>query len=359
MSSVIHPQARMSLNQLELPGPIKKMYYTENTYKFDLSNSTNPYGGSYAEYPFLNSLDLRKVYLETISDTNAIFYPKVKFPKVDLNQLLFTVGSIEGIDLVLRAFCEPHKDAICTLDPTFPAYVHWAKIHGLSVKSVPMRGENFEYIDHQEVVKANPKILFICNPNNPTGTVIQNETIVKLCQSIQGLVVVDEAYIEFADQPSILQYLPSVKNLIILRTLSKAWGMAGLRCGIVLADPKVIETLRYIQIPFGLSMPSQKLVKKRLQNPHKIIDSWQKIKKERDNLFFALSQMNSIRKIYKSSANFIFMRLNDHMRYMSALQKADIYVADCSHVLPDSIKVSISTPKAHREFIKALSGSPL
>ncbi|GAO98303.1 histidinol-phosphate aminotransferase [Caedimonas varicaedens] len=355
MSSITHPQARGSLSGLDLPGPIKKIYYTENAYRFDLSNSTNPYAGTYGEYPSLNPLELKSLYLETISNINTNFYPDIKFPKVAQDQLLFTVGSIEGIDLVLRSFCEPHKDSICTLDPTFPAYAHWAKIHGVRVKSVPMRGDTFGYIDVQEITRENPKILFICNPNNPTGTIIQNETILKICHSINGLVVVDEAYIEFSEQPSMLQYLSATKNLIILRTLSKAWGMAGLRCGVVLADPEIINTLRYIQIPFGLSSPSQKLIRKELENPTKIIDSWQKIKNERDRLFSILSQMKAIKKIYKSHTNFMLMQLNNYAFYMQELQKADVCVADCTHILSDSIKVSISTPTAHRVFIKALS----
>jgi histidinol-phosphate aminotransferase len=356
MPSVIHPYARKSLANLELPGPIKKIYYTENACKFDLSNSTNPYTGAYAEYPSLNPLKLKELYLANLSRLHMRFPPHRALETIELNQLLFTVGSIEGIDLVLRAFCEPHRDFICTLEPTFPAYEHWAKIHGLKVKSFPMRGENFAYIDIQNIIKEDPKLLFICNPNNPTGTIIQNETILEICRSINGFVVVDEAYIEFADQPSMIQYLSQVPNLIILRTLSKAWGMAGLRCGIVLASKaEVIETLRYIQIPFGISSPSQKLIDRYLSKPDKIINSWQKIKKERDDLFERLVHMKSIKKIYKSHTNFMLMTLNNYSHYMKALKDADIYVADCSHVIPDSIKVSISTSKAHREFIKILS----
>lgn len=108
MSSITHPQARGSLSGLDLPGSIKKIYYTENAYRFDLSNSTNPYAGTYGEYPSLNPLELKSLYLKTISNINTNFYPDIKFPKVEQDQLLFTVGSIEGIDLVLRSFCEPH-----------------------------------------------------------------------------------------------------------------------------------------------------------------------------------------------------------------------------------------------------------
>ena len=355
MAFRIHPQARASLFDLDLPGPIKKMYYTESACRFDLSNSTNPYAGAYREYPSLDPLSLKQTYLHTLKYLNSLSFPTLPFPSLTPDHLLFTVGSIEGIDIVLRAFSEPHKDSIGVLDPTFPAYAHWAKIHGIGIKSIPLKGEDFSEPDVEKVLKANPKILFICSPNNPTGTVVSPETIFKICQVFKGLVVVDEAYIEFADQPSVVCYLPQAKNLIVLRTLSKGWGMAGLRCGIVLADPSIIYILRYIQIPFGLSMPAQRLIKRQLQNPGKLIESWKSIKDERDRLFTLLSSMPAIQKIYKSQANFLLMQLQDFQSSMKKLKDADVYVADCTHALPNSIKVSIAEPQAHEVFLRALS----
>lgn len=350
----IHPQARKTLAHLELPGPIQKMYFAESTATHDLTNSTNFYGGSYAEYPSLNPIDVKKTYIKALSLAHQTSYPHDPFPEIPLDHLLFTVGSIEGIDLMIRGFCEPLKDTVCVLEPSFPAYAHWSKIHGITVKSIPFRGSHFDVLNPREIVQLNPKILFLCNPNNPTGTLISNDVILEMCSSLKGLVVVDEAYIEFADQPSILSHLSDLKNLVVLRTLSKAWGMAGLRCGAIFADPSILETLRYIQIPFGFSTPAQHLVHKRLASPHGVIASWDRIKKSRDRLLNSLENLSCVSLVYKSNANFLLVCLKDHSAILKALQAENICVADCSYVVPNSVKISVSHPKSHRAFLTVL-----
>lgn len=349
---MIHPKARPLLSQLSLPSPIKK-YFSEEEWNIDLSNNTNPYMGWYAEYPDIIQKELKEIYLQTICSLNFSFNNKCH--KLTHDNVLFTVGSMEGLDLLLRAFSEPNQDVICVANPTFPAYEHWALIHNLRVEKVSLLGENFDLLPQEDILKINPKLFFLCDPNNPTGTKCKIESIKKLCEVFEGLVVVDEAYIEFSDQPSSLTYLSEYDNLIILRTLSKAWGMAGLRCGVILASKQIIHTLRYIQLPFGLSTPTQEKVKERLLHPEKTFATWKKITKNRTLLIHELSNLKRVHKVFQSSTNFLMLILENFHETLSLVKKRHIHVLDCSANLPNSIRVSLGTEDQNQKFLAALN----
>jgi histidinol-phosphate aminotransferase len=356
MAFVLLPQARKILQELKLPGPIQK-HFSKLHYDTDMSNSTNPYGGEFAQYPELNQDELKKLYLKTICEIENSKEVGNKVGNfLGPKNVLFTVGSIEGIDLCLRCFCEPRKDTIVTFDPGFSAYEHWGKIQDLEIRKIPLIGEELQYVDAKEIRRLNPKMVFICNPNNPTGTILAKGLIEEICESIEGFVVVDEAYIEFSSEPSAMRYLNKYKNLIILRTLSKAWGMAGVRCGIVLADCQVIDVFRYVQIPFGLTTPSQTYIRKRLLAPQKIISSWAKVVKEREFLYTKLESLSCVKKIYKSESNFVLVILDMFEEIMEALKNKGIYVVDCSYSIPNAIKVSVSKPSDNRKFCQVLEG---
>lgn len=270
---LIHPKARPIISKLSLPTPIKK-YFSNLDWEIDLSNNTNPYIEGFSEYPDVKQHDLKKLYLNQILSLNPLSsFTKEEREVFTSDNVLFTAGSMEGLDLILRTFSEPKKDVICVTSPTFSAYEHWALIHGLCVKTIPLFGEELDQIKIEDVSKLDPKIVFLCDPNNPTGTKLSPETIHKLCDSLDGLVIVDEAYIEFSDQSSSIFCLNKYKNLIILRTFSKAWGLAGVRCGVVIADKLIIHALRYVQLPFAFSSPAQEKVAELLLNPGKIFSS--------------------------------------------------------------------------------------
>jgi histidinol-phosphate aminotransferase len=348
---MIHPKARPLLSKLSLPSPIKK-YFSEEEWSIDLSNNTNPYMGWYAEYPDIMQKDLKEIYLKTILSLNFSFNDNP--PKLTHDNVLFTVGSMEGLDLLLRAFSEPNQDIICVADPTFPAYEHWALIHNLRVEKVSLQGDNLDLLPQEDILKINPKIFFLCDPNNPTGTKCKADSIKKLCEAFDGFVVVDEAYIEFSDKPSSLSYLSEYDNLIILRTLSKAWGMAGLRCGVILASQQIIHTLRYIQLPFGFSTPAQERVKERLLYPEEIFASWEKITKNRTHLIRELSNLKIVRKVFQSSTNFLMLVLENFHETLSLVKQHHIHVLDCSASLPNSIRVSLGTEEQNQKFLRAL-----
>lgn len=261
---------------------------------------------------------------------------------------------MEGIDILLRTFCEPNKDTIAVLHPTFSAYEHWALIHNLNVEQIPLCGQDFNNFSLEEVIDINPKMIFLCNPNNPIGTLLTLELIEKLCESIDGFVIVDEAYIEFSDQPSSLIHLNKYSNLIILRTFSKAWGLAGVRCGVILADKLIIHSLRYVQLPFGLSSPTQELVRKCLSSPEKTFASWQKIKANRKNLITELSTLGVVERVFKSETNFLMLIFKDSGRVMKLLKEHRIQVLDCSASIPHAIRVSLGTEDQNRKFLEVI-----
>ena len=178
---MIHQKARPLISKLSLPTPIQK-YFSNLNWEIDLSNNTNPHVGGFSEYPDVKQNDLKTLYLNKILAINPpLSTSNGTREALTFENVLFTAGSMEGLDLILRTFAEPNKDAICVTHPSFSAYTHWALIHNLEVKVVSLFGDNLDQIDSEEVIKLNPKIIFICDPNNPAGTKINPETIQKLC----------------------------------------------------------------------------------------------------------------------------------------------------------------------------------
>jgi len=354
---MIHPKARPLISKLSLPTPIQK-YFSNLDWEIDLSNNTNPYVGGFSEYPDVKQNDLKMLYLNRILGINPSPYTSNGTREVlTFENVLFTAGSMEGLDLILRTFAEPNKDVICVTLPSFSAYTHWALIHNLEVKAIPLLGSNLNLIDEEEIIQLNPKIIFLCDPNNPTGTKLTPEAIQKLCSSLDGFVIVDEAYIEFSDQPSSIFYLNKYKNLIILRTFSKAWGLAGVRCGAIIADEPIINALRYVQLPFSFSSSSQEKVEERLLNPEKTFTSWERIKKNRKEMLEELSNLGGIAKVFESDTNFIMLVLKDFQKTIHLLNENKIRVLDCSASVPNSIRVSLGTEEQNQKFLEVLRKS--
>lgn len=350
----IHPEARTVLTKLGMPATIKE-HLSSEFWDIELSNNTNPYLEGFAEYPDVKQDVLKNIYLNRITSLNFSHdLENSQSAQLTSENLLFTVGSLEGIDILLRTFCEPNKDTVCVIHPTFSAYEHWALIHNLEVKKIPLFGDDLNTFSVDDVIKSQPKMVFLCNPNNPIGTVLKPELIEKVCAGIGGFVVVDEAYIEFADTPSCLNLLSKYSNLIILRTFSKAWGLAGVRCGVIMADKPIIHSLRYIQLPFSFSAPTQELVRQRLLYPEKIFASWQRIRNNREQLILELSSLEGVEKIFKSETNFIMLVLRDRQRIMEELNERKIHVLDSSASIPHSIRVSIGTEEQNRKFLEAM-----
>jgi histidinol-phosphate aminotransferase len=339
----IHPHARQSLKKLGLQGPLKK-HFSQIPISIDLSNNINPHSPYLPEYPLIDPIELKQLYLDYIGNKNL---------KAD--NVLFTVGAADGIDLILRSFAQPPSDVICITDPTYFAYERWTTLYDLQVKRVPLKGNHYEQLDIEELKRTNPKIFILCNPNNPTGTQVSLAEIEKICQTVSGLVVVDEAYIEFSNQESAATLLHKYENLVILRTLSKGWGMAGARCGIILADPTIINTLLLVQTPFTFSIPTQEWVRKGLMNSAPLKQSWEVLKQERDQLYQTLQTLSCVEKVIPSQTNFIMVILKDYDKTFARLISKGIYVASCRSAAPNAIRISVSTGDHNKALIDALN----
>jgi len=350
----LHPMARKVISTLKLPGPVQKHLMQLPSEAFDLTNNTNPYGDHLAEYPPLDPLDLKEKYIDLCLKVDKKKGIQENYTPVRPENMMFTVGAIEGMDLMLRAFAEPGQDCICLTNPTFPAYEHWARLANLDIQEIPLLGKNFDDFDIDQIKKINPKLVLLCDPNNPTATQLRPGLIYELCSQIDGLVIVDEAYIEFSNRPSLLPCLLEYPNLVILRTLSKGWGLAGARCGVVFAEETIINTLWYLQNPFGLSTLSQQSLRERFTNPDGIMASWDRLRSDREALIQRLNNLPAVAYIYKSEANFILVRLNDFSKAMDALKHHGILVADCRHQLENTIRITISTPDNNDKVLEAL-----
>ena len=352
----VHPKSRPIFFDIPLIGVLKK-HFAEMDIDVDLSNNTNPFLGTLGNYPDLVQKSLKQYYWQVISSINQpIDYASSEIHQTIDQHILFTVGSSEGIDLLLRSFAEPNKDIIAVTQPSFPAYEHWGRLHNLQIKRFKLKGANYNQLDVNDIIKENPKLVFLCNPNNPTATLLDPEIIYKLCDSIDGFVIVDEAYIEFSSISSAIYDLPRFNNLIVLRTLSKAWGLAGVRCGAVIAaDPLVINTLRYIQIPFGFPTPSQELVAHRCSFPQAMIASWEQVRQERIHLIKKLSSLRAVKKITPSDINFFLMELNHFSTVISYLNQHKIHVVSCDNEIANSIRVSVGTTEENQKFLEAMT----
>ncbi len=237
------------------------------------------------------------------------------FYQVSSEQLLVTRGSNDGIDLLMRLFCRAEYDEVLTLSPTYGMYQLAAQLQGVKANTVSLSAENDFAINIEAVLTAlTPctKIVFICSPNNPTGITIDFANIRRLCEE-NIIVVIDEAYIEFADRQSASFLLNSYRNLVILRTLSKAFGLAGLRAAVVLADQQVIQWLQAIMPPYPIPTPCQAALIDAFAS-ERIMQMWVNVamlKRSRQFLQDALIKFKFVEQVFPSEANFILLQMQD------------------------------------------------
>ncbi|MDA3935145.1 MAG: histidinol-phosphate transaminase [Gammaproteobacteria bacterium] len=290
----------------------------------------------------------------------AVIEQLAELYQLESQQLLVTRGSDEGIDLLTRAFCRAGVDKVVYCPPAFGMYAVSAAIQGAQLQALPLDADWQPDVD--AIVAAQPKLLYLCHPNNPTGNLLQESLILQLCQRLQqhSMVIVDEAYIEFADCQSLSCQLARFPNLVILRTLSKAWGLAGLRCGAVLADPAVISLLRKIMAPYPLSIATQALVAEAL-TPARVQAARMQIQKlidARAQLFTALtklsrSQPERLQRIWPSAANFLLLRVDDAAALVAGAAAQGILLRDQSRQpgLHNCVRISIGSATENRRLL--------
>jgi histidinol-phosphate aminotransferase len=285
------------------------------------------------------------------------------------DRLLVGRGSDEGIDLLVRAFCVAGRDSILISPPTFGMYATCARVQGAGIVEVPL-GRDFA-LDVDAVLAAvtpSVKLVFACSPNNPAGAGVPRADILRLATALDGraLLVVDEAYVEFADPQgacgSVVDRLHEYENLVVLRTLSKAWALAGVRLGCVLADARVIALLRKIMPPYPLPAPCVEAALNALagDGEHAVRDHVAAIRGERVRMREELSRLVCVREVWPSQANFLAVRFADAGAAYTALLEAGVVVRDVRRYprLGDALRISLGTPKENGRVLEVLRGIP-
>lgn len=269
-------------------------------------------------------------------------------------------GSDEAIDLLIRAFCEPGMDLIMITPPTYGMYEVSAAIHNAGIVSVPLlRGDGTFLLDVEAIIAATTsqtKLLFICNPNNPTGTVFPAEIIKKILDIFPGIVVVDEAYNDFTPDSSFIPKLSAYPRLVVIQTLSKAWGLAGLRLGMAFASPELIRVLNTIKPPYNINTVTQELALAGLNNAEWFEATVQETLQQREMLEQELRKSPHVQHIYPSGANFILVRVSDAPALYQAFVRAGIIVRDRSQVqlCEGCLRITVGTAQENNRLVETL-----
>jgi histidinol-phosphate aminotransferase len=267
-------------------------------------------------------------------------------------------GSDEAIDLLLRIFCEPGVDHIITLPPTYGMYRVSADISNVAVKEIPLRPGSFQP-DVEAVLAAadaHSKLLFICSPNNPTGNSIRPELIRELAKGFPGVVVVDEAYIDFSAQESTIRLLPEHPNLVVLQTFSKAWGMAGIRLGMAFASEEIIGYFNKVKPPYNINQLTQGAALKVLDRQEAQEAQVQQLLGQRTLLQQYLGGLPFVERIYPSDANFLLVKVEDPAGTYNYLVDRGIIVRDRSRVTlcEGCLRITVGTPEENEQLFRAL-----
>jgi histidinol-phosphate aminotransferase len=282
-----------------------------------------------------------------------------KQKKINTSQMLLGNGSDEVLDLLFRAFCEPKIDNVITLPPTYGMYGVLANINAVENREVLLSTDFQPQIE--KIFKAiddNTKMIFLCSPNNPTGNSFSEESVTTLLEHFNGLIVIDEAYIDFSEKESWLQKLEQYPNLIITQTLSKAYGLAGIRLGICYASAEIIAVLNKIKPPYNVNELSQKRALERLDNTKAIESEINSIIKQRQSLLKVLLDIKYVEKIYPTEANFILIKVDDaNKRYDDLIAKGIVIRNRTTQPLCDNcLRLTIGTEEENKKLIEALKG---
>jgi len=282
-----------------------------------------------------------------------------KIKGVPARNIFLGNGSDEAIDVLFRSFCNPGKDNVIIVPPTYGMYEVSANINDIELKRVNLTEDfqlNLEGI--AEAIDQYTKMIFICSPNNPTGNSINREDIETLLANFHGIVVIDEAYINFSRQKTFIQELTEYANLVILQTLSKAWGLAGLRVGMAFASEEIIEVLNRVKPPYNINEASQALALEALMNIEQVNEWIKQTLKERDALVLSIKEFDFVVDIYPSDANFILVKTKDANAVYNFLVESGIIIRNRNKVelCEGCIRITVGTPDENKTLIETLKG---
>mgnify|MGYP000955495641 CR=1 FL=1 len=308
-----------------------------------LDANENPYNAPYNRYPDPLQWEVK----------TAI----ARIKQVDIEHIFLGNGSDEPIDLLYRAFCEPRIDNVVAIEPTYGMYKVCANINDVEYRKV-LLDENFDF-SAEEMLQATDdrtKLLWLCSPNNPTGNSLNRNEIFKLLTSFKGIVVLDEAYIDFSGNESFTKELSTYPNLVILQTFSKAWGSAAIRLGMAFASSEIVQVLNKIKYPYNINILTQKHALKALQQKENV-DIWvDTLLTERTNLIEELQKINLVKYVYPSDANFVLIKVDDANAVYQYLVGKSIIVRNRNTVslCMGCIRITVGTKEENAVLIENL-----
>lgn len=273
-------------------------------------------------------------------------------------QIFLGNGSDEAIDLLYRAFCEPGIDNVVICPPTYGMYEVSANINNIKLKKVPLTAEyQLDLEAMEEAIDANTRIIWLCSPNNPTGNSLDREDVEIILNNFDGLVVLDEAYINFSRHRSFIPDLADYPNLVVLQTLSKAWGLAALRIGMAFASKEIIEVFNRIKPPYNISQAAQELVLEALDRVDDVNDMIRILVEERKTLAEELTKLPQVIRVYPSDANFLLVKTVDAKGLYKYLVGKGIVVRDRSSVIlcDESLRITVGTPRENQVLLRAIA----
>ena len=335
------------------------------------NNVKKMFSYSSARDDFKDEFDMKLIYLdanESPFDNIINRYPDNKHSElkkvisdiknVNVNQVIFGNGTDEILDLIVRVFCNPNEDKIITLPPTYGMYDVIAKTNGVENIEIPLKSD-FS-IDKNEILKLSSnsiKVLFLCSPNNPTGNSFNTNDLTDLIKGFKGIVVVDEAYIDFSSKQSLISLIKDNNNLIITQTMSKAYGMAGIRLGMGFSNEKIINYLNKIKPPYNINVLTERKALEELNKIDEIKKNISIVLDQRSLLVSCLEKLDFVEKIYKSDANFLLVKVdNADLRYNQLLEKG-IVVRNRSNqpLCQNCLRITIGTKNENTSLIKTLN----
>lgn len=308
------------------------------------NNFGSPLGLGYERYPSSSQSKVKEAI--------------AAYKNLNSNQVAIGNGSDELIDLLIRCFCEPKQDNILICEPTFGMFKVYAQLNNVEVLNAPLSKETFLF-DEQLILKtitANTKLIFICTPNNPTGTSVSIEQLRTIASIFNGIIVVDEAYIDFSEKQSAVEIINNYPNILVLQTFSKAWGLSALRVGVAYGDTSIIEILNKVRPPFNINSNSQELILNALKKSSIKDTLVESILKQKIVLENELQQLPFVKNITESDANFLLIEVTDANKICSYLLEKNILISNRSSLLncKNRIRISVGTEKENKQLITLL-----
>jgi len=281
--------------------------------------------------------------------------------QVPIENIFIGHGSDEAIDVIYRCFCEPGQDQVIICPPTYGMYEVSANINNVDLKRIPLTKEfQLDLPALEEAIEINTKIIWICSPNNPSGNSLNRADIEMVLNNFDGIVVIDEAYINFSRQLSFVSDLKEYPNLIVMQTLSKAWGLAALRLGMAFASIEIVGYMNKVKPPYNISQPVQTIALEALEEIGQVNDMIIFLVEERKQLEVDLLELDQVQKVYPSDANFLLVQFSDAKKMYQHLLSIGIVARDRSNVLlcEECLRITVGTEKENQSLLSAISTCP-